>query len=175
MRILKRIVVALLLLIVGAAAIGLLLPSHFKVERSVGISAPPEKVYALLEAPHEWKKWTVWNQRDPNMQLTYSGPEKGQGAGWAWQSKSEGSGSMEFTRAEPAKLIEYRLSFPEFNMSSAGKLELTATGNNTKVTWTNEGDLGMNPVSRYFGLAMDSMVGGDFEAGLKNLKALAEK
>lgn len=109
------------------------------------------------------------------MQITYSGPERGQGAGWAWQSKSEGSGSMKFTRAEAPKSIEYKLSFPEFGMTSRGKLELAPAGSGTKISWSNEGDLGNNPINRYFGLMMHSWVGKDFEAGLANLKTLAEK
>jgi hypothetical protein len=35
--------------------------------------------------------------------------------------------------------------------------------------------MGGNPVNRYFGVMMDRLVGPDFEAGLANLKALAEK
>jgi len=35
--------------------------------------------------------------------------------------------------------------------------------------------MGGSPVNRYFGLLMDRMVGPDFEGGLTNLKALAEK
>ena len=54
-------------------------------------------------------------------------------------------------------------------------MRLRPEGSGTRVTWTNEGDMGTNPVNRYFGLMMDSMVGPDFEAGLKNLKALAER
>jgi hypothetical protein len=37
------------------------------------------------------------------------------------------------------------------------------------------GDMGSNPLFRWFALTMDSMVGKDFSAGLANLKALAEK
>ncbi len=175
MRILKRVVLALATIVAVLVFVGVFLPSRFKVERSAEIAAPPEKIYALLESPREWAKWTVWNRRDPNMQLTYSGPEKGVGASWAWQSKTEGAGNMQFTHAQAPKLIQYKLTFPEFDMSSTGKLELTPSGQTTKVTWTNEGELGGNPVNRYFGLAMDSMVGKDFAAGLANLKALAEK
>ena len=175
MRILKRIAISLLALIVILAVVGFFLPSHFKVERSAEIAAPAEKIYALIEAPREWKKWAIWNQRDPTMQITYSGPEQGQGAAWSWQSKSEGSGSMTFTRAEAPKLIEYKLSFPEFGTTATGKLEFTPTGSGTKISWSNEGDLGINPINRYFGLMMESWVGKDFEAGLANLKALAEK
>jgi len=175
MRICKKILIGLMLLIVGLAVIGFFLPSHFKVERSIEISAPPEKIYPYLEDPRAWSKWAVWNQRDPQMQVTYLGPEKGEGAKWLWISRSEGNGGMDFVKAEPPRLIEYKLSFPDFNMSSGGKLELTSTGAVTKMTWTNEGDVGGNIISRYFLLTMDSTVGSDFDAGMKNLKTLVEK
>ena len=54
-------------------------------------------------------------------------------------------------------------------------MALEPAGSATKVTWSNFGDLGGNPLVRYFGLVMDKMVGADFEAGLAGLKALAEK
>ena len=37
------------------------------------------------------------------------------------------------------------------------------------------GDMGANPLMRWMALFMDGMVGNDFDAGLANLKALAEK
>ena len=43
------------------------------------------------------------------------------------------------------------------------------------MTWSNDGDLGNNPLMRWMGLAMDKMVGADFDAGLANLKALAKQ
>jgi carbon monoxide dehydrogenase subunit G len=75
----------------------------------------------------------------------------------------------------PNEKIVYTLHFPEFGMRSTGQLRLEPTGNATRVTWSNEGDVGANPVNRYFALMMDRMVGPDFEAGLANLKSLAEK
>ena len=55
-----------------------------------------------------------------------------------------------------------------------GAIMLEAGGENTKVTWSNEGDLGANPINRYFGLMMDRMMGPDFEEGLNNLKRAVE-
>jgi len=57
---------------------------------------------------------------------------------------------------------------------ATGELTFAAEGNGTKVVWTMNGNAGMNPIFRWFGLFMDKMVGPDFEAGLKNLKKLAE-
>ena len=154
---------------------GFFIPSAFSVERSTVINAPPRKIYDLVVEPRQWAKWSVWNQRDPNMKITYKGPPFGMGAKWEWVSKTEGSGSMEFTRVEPDRAVEYSLSFPEYNMRSAGAIRLEPSGSATKVTWNNAGDVGGNPLKHYLTLMMDRMVGPDFEGGLANLKALAEK
>lgn len=165
---------------VGAIALaivlgGVLLPSTFDVHRSAQIDAPAERVYDYVVEPRQWKKWSVWTRRDPQMRITYSGPPFGMGARWSWESRKEGSGSMEFTRVEPNRRVEYALFFPEFNMRSKGALTLEPVNGGTRVTWTIAGDMGGNPLKRYLAAAMDHMVGPDFEQGLTNLKALAEK
>lgn len=174
MKWLVRIVGGLLVLVGVLAVIGLLLPAQFKVQRSTIVAAPAPKVYALIASPAEWKRWTVWNQRDPNMKIEYAGPAAGRGAKWSWDSKTEGRGAMEFTGAQPDSGITYRLTFPDFGMESTGMLKIAPAGNGVQVTWTNEGQLSANPLNRWFGLFMDSLVGPDFEAGLANLKRLAE-
>jgi uncharacterized protein YndB with AHSA1/START domain len=165
------ILIALILLLLG---VGLLLPSQFKVQRSIEIAAPASRVYPLIAAPAAWKKWSVWNQRDPAMKVEYAGPAAGSGARWTWQSASEGNGAMEFVDAVPDQRIGYRLSFPDMGMQSTGLLTIEPAGNGVRVTWTNEGDMGSNPINRWFGLFMDRLVGPDFAAGLANLKKLAE-
>ena len=163
---------AIALLVVAA---GFFIPSKFDVQRSVEINAAPRKIYDLIVEPKKWTEWSVWTKRDPGMRITYSGPPFGMGATWSWVSTSEGSGSMEFTRVEPDRAVEYSLLFPEFNMRSNGALRLEPAGNATRVTWTNHGDVGSNPLKHYLAMMMDRLVGPDFEAGLANLKALAEK
>ena len=175
MKWLKRIAFAVVAVFALLLVIGLLLPSGFRVQRTTVIAAPPAKVYPLIADPRNWKQWAVWNRRDPEMQMQYSGAESGTGAKWSWQSKTEGNGAMEFTAAVPNERIEYALSFPDFGMSSHGELGLAPDGSGTRVIWTNEGDMGGSPINRYFGLMMDSMVGPDFEAGLANLKTIAER
>lgn len=163
---------ALVLLVL---VVGFFIPSTFLVQRSTVINAAPNKIYNLVVEPRQWKKWSVWTQRDPDMRITYSGPPFGMGAKWSWVSKSEGTGTMEFTRVEPDRAVEYSLFFPEFGMRSVGALRLEPAGAGTKVTWTSSGDVGGNPLKHYFTLMMERWVGPDFEAGLANLKALAEK
>jgi uncharacterized protein YndB with AHSA1/START domain len=175
MRVVKYIVIGIAVLAVLLIGIGYLLPSAYDVSRSVEIKAAPEKVYAFIADPREWKKWSVWNQRDPAMKIVYSGPPAGPGAKWAWESKSEGTGEMTFLKAEANRSLEYRLAFKDFATTSDGALLLQPVGPGTRVTWRMTGDVGNHPVRRYFAALMDRMVGPDFENGLANLKALAEK
>lgn len=166
------IVVAFLLTVffVGAAV----MPSAYKVERTILINAPAEKIYPLIAAPREWPKWAIWFEREHDMKVSYAGAEAGAGAKWEWKAK-EGSGQMEFTRAEPNKSVDYALFFPEMNMRSTGALTLTPSGNATRLSWTNEGDVGRNPMMRWFVPFLDGMIGKDYEDGMKKLKAMAEK
>jgi uncharacterized protein YndB with AHSA1/START domain len=175
LKLLKWVVIVLVALVALLFGGGYALSPEFRVVRSTTVAATPEKVYALLADPREWKRWTVWNQRDPAMAITYSGPPAGVGAAWEWKSKTEGDGKMSFTAAEPGKRLGYDLFFPDFGTTSSGALELAAEGNGTKVTWTMNGNMGSNPLFRWIALFGDKMVGPDFEAGLANLKALAEK
>jgi uncharacterized protein YndB with AHSA1/START domain len=175
MKWLKRILIGVVAVVLLFAAVGLALPSKFRVERSVAINAPADKVYLLIAAPAEWKRWSVWNQRDPKMQMEYAGPPSGAGAQWTWRSDSEGNGTMEFTEAVPGRMLVYRLSFPDMGMQSTGQLTIEPSGSGVRVSWSNEGDMGGSPVNRWFGLFMDRLVGPDFEAGLANLKRLAEQ
>ena len=172
---LKWLVATLVALIAILWLGGYLLSPKFSVTRSVSIAAPSERIYGLIADPRQWKQWSVWHVRDPAMALTYSGPPAGAGAAWEWKSKSEGDGKMTFTAAEPNQRLAYDLYFPDFGTTSAGELKLTPQGNAVQVSWVMNGDMGSNPLYRWIALFADGMVGKDFAAGLKNLKAVAEK
>jgi hypothetical protein len=60
-------------------------------------------------------------------------------------------------------------------MISTGSLVLEPARGGTDVTWIHGGDTGSNPLKHYLAVSMDRMVGPDFEQGLANLKAVAEK
>ncbi|MDT9000604.1 SRPBCC family protein [Paucibacter sp. APW11] len=174
MKVLKYLLLTLLGLIALLYLGGMAITPKFHVVRSAQIQAPPERVYALVASPRQWKQWSVWNQRDPKMQIDYSGPESGAGAVWAWKSQTEGDGRMTFTAAEPARRVAYDLFFPDFGTTSSGDLRFEPRDGGTLVTWTMDGDIGSNPLFHWMTLFSDSMVGKDFEAGLKGLKQVAE-
>jgi len=174
MKIVKWLLAVVLLLAAVLVLGGYLLSPKFVVSRSVSIAAPPDKVYALVADPRRWKDWTVWNRRDPAMKMDYSGPPSGAGAAWSWQSKTEGDGRMTFTAAEPGQRVAYELYFPDFGTTSKGAVTLAAEGSGTRVTWSIAGDMGSNPLMRWFALGADSLIGKDFAEGLAGLKTMAE-
>jgi uncharacterized protein YndB with AHSA1/START domain len=175
MKFLKRLGLAVLILGTLLLVGGWLLPSSFTVSRSIDINAPASKVYKLVASPKQWPNWSVWNRRDPAMKLSFSGPESGAGAKWAWVSASQGNGRMAFTAADAGQRVAFDLMFEDFGTLSHGELNLTPQGTGTRLVWSMNGDTGRNPLMHWMALMAPRMVGSDFDAGLANLKALAEQ
>jgi len=175
MRILKRLLLAVVTLIVLLAVIGFFLPSKYHVERNVTVNAKPEAIFPYLNNLKSWPDWTAWTtKRYPDMKTNFSGPEAGVGATYNWEGQSVGTGSLKLTKSDPNTGIEYDLDFDNGKYLSKGSIKMQPSGNGVNVIWSNEGDLGMNPINRYFGLMMDRFMAPDFEEGLKNLKQKVE-
>lgn len=167
--------VIVILVSIGLVGGGMMLSPAFTVQRSLLVGAPPERVYAFVADPRGWSQWSAWNRRDPAMAITYTGPASGTSAAWSWQSKSEGNGTMTFTSVEPGRRVAFDLKLDDLNTTSRGELRFEPVGSGTRVTWTIDGDAGANPLYRWFALFADTLMGPDFESGLANLKAVAEK
>ena len=75
-------------LALAALAVGFFLPSNFEVTRSVVIRAPESRIYDEIVEPRRWAKWSVWQRRDPQMDVSFSGPPFGRGAKWSWKSRT---------------------------------------------------------------------------------------
>lgn len=166
-------VVVLVLIVLGLAAMQ---PDSFRVQRTIAIKAPPEKILPLISDFHNWTSWSPWEKLDPAMKRTYSGAPKDQGAVYAWEGDDKvGAGRMEITGQAPAK-VDIKLDFLKpFESHCQTEFALETKGELTTVSWTMSGPSDF--MTKLMGLAvsMDSMIGKDFEAGLANMKAVAEK
>ncbi len=175
MKWIKRILLALVILIVVFVCVGFLLPNHYKVERSITMRSKPETVYPIISDLKTWNSWTAWNDRRyPDMKTQFSGADSGTGAKMDWDGKDVGRGAINVVKAAPADGIEYRLDLNHGEFQSNGAIKMKLTGDNLEVTWVNEGDLGGNPINRYFGLLMEHFMAPDLEEGLRNLKNATE-
>lgn len=172
----KKLAAILVGVAVLATGVGFLLPSHWHVQRSITIDAPPSALYPLVAS---FKKgWIQWNPfgpaSDPSMTLSYAGTEQGVGAVQRSQSSKQHDMVMTIIRADPAKGVEYSLSMDQGKNVILGAITFERTLQETHVTWTEDGDMGNNPCRRYVGLAMDLLIGKDLERGLADLKKSAE-
>ena len=175
MRFLRNLLIFIVLVIAAVVAVAYVLPRKVPVERSVVIEAPREQVFPYLNSLQRGAEWSPWLGLDPNVQLTYEGPEEGVGNTLAWTSEhpNVGSGRQEITLSEPNARVESSLDFGDMGTATAW-LALEPEGAGTKVTWGLLADMGMNPVGRWMGLMMDRWAGTDYERGLVSLKKLAE-
>ncbi len=149
----------------------------FRVERSIDIAAPAEKIFPLIEDFYVWTSWSPYENRDPNLQRSYGAITRGKGATYAWEgNKNVGSGSMQILQALPPSRIVIDLNFLRpFKAHNQAEFTLQPSGNTTRVTWAMTGPASL--MMRVMGLFMnmDKMIGRDFETGLASLKVMAEK
>jgi uncharacterized protein YndB with AHSA1/START domain len=176
---LKAVVIVAALLAVAIAvilALALTKPDSFAVSRSISIKAPPQKIYPLIEDLHAWRGWSPYEKKDPAMQRSFSGAERGQGAVYQWAgNKDVGSGRMEITDVSaPSKIVIKLDFFTPFEGHNIAEFTLAPSGDGTAVTWAMRGPAPlMSKVMQVF-LNLDTMIGDDFAAGLASLKSLAE-
>ena len=172
------IITAILALgILGILAVAATRPDDFRVQRSASIKAPPEKIFPFINDFRQWPVWSPFEKIDPDMKRTYGATTAGKGATYGWDgNKNIGSGSMEILDAPAPQRVTIKLDFTRpFEAHNIAEFTLAPSGGTTNVTWSMHG-----PVP-YFGkiihmfMNMDKMVGGQFAAGLADLKAAAEK
>jgi uncharacterized protein YndB with AHSA1/START domain len=147
---------------------------HFS--RSIHISAPPEKIFPLIDDPRAMNEWNPFVKADPDIKLSYSGPPNGVGAANDFDGDSRvGAGRAEIIEsASPSKVVvALRMDRP---MKCQNRVEFTIAPreNGSDVTWAMSGKQPF--MGKLFSVFVDTekMVGGAFEAGLAELKARAE-
>jgi uncharacterized protein YndB with AHSA1/START domain len=152
-------------------------PDTFRVQRSISIQAPPEKIFAVLNDFHQSESWSPYEKKDPAMKRAFSGPESGKGAVYQFEGNKEvGKGRLTITDTTPSSKVVIALDMSEpFEGHNTVEYTLDANGGSTEVTWAIHGH------QPYIGKVMslfidcDKMIGKDFEVGLANLKALSER
>ncbi len=174
MKILLKLGIGLAVVVAVLVVIAYFLPRRYSVQRSLTIQATAETVYGYTADLRRWKDWGVWYERDPQMTIEYSETTDEVGGWTSWVTQGT-PGKMTLTMLRPPSRVGYRLEFPAMNMTSSGMVEIVPGEAGVNVTLSDTGDLGRNPIRRWFGLFLDGMLGPDFEAGLEKLKRLSER
>jgi uncharacterized protein YndB with AHSA1/START domain len=152
-------------------------PDTFRVQRSASIAAPADKIFPHLNDFQRWPAWSPYEKKDPAMKRTFSGAATGPGAIYEWDGdKNVGKGRIEITEVSPNARLALNLDMLKpFEAHNKAEFTLQPQGSATVVTWAMHGPAPyFSKILQVF-CNMDRMVGGDFETGLANLKAIAEK
>jgi hypothetical protein len=174
--VLKKILIALLVLIVVLVLVGLVLPKHYEVKRSIVVKAEPAKVHALVGDLKRWDEWAPWKEEDPTIVTTFGPTTSGAGASQSWTGDS-GSGRLRFTQSDAMTGVVYDMAFVDGDreMPATGWIRYTPAPGGTEVEWAMQGDMRMPVIGGYFALMSGMFMNPMFDKGLAKLKTRAEQ
>ena len=172
----KKILIVLVVIVIILVVVIMLQPATYQVERSTTINAPAAFVFAQVNDFHKWNAWSPWAKLDPAMTQTFAGAPAGTGAIYSWAGNKEvGEGRMTITDSHPSDLVKLKLEFLKpFAATSATEFTFMPQGNQTAVKWKMAGENNFMAKAFHLVMNMDKMIGGDFEKGLAQMKAVAE-
>ena len=172
------VILAIVVLVIAAVLLyASTKPDVFSVRRSIVINASAAKIFPLINEFRNWSAWSPYEHRDPDMKRGYAGPPSGKGAVYTWEGNSKvGSGRIEIAGTEPPSKVAIKLDMLKpFEAHNDVAFTLVPEGAATRVTWAMTGPVPYLAKIMHVFMNMDKMVGGDFEAGLAKMKAVAEK
>lgn len=145
----------------------------YNVERSITISTELGKVRPLIADFNHWNRWSPWMVVDPQAKNEITGQPGRVGSAMSWEGEVIGSGNMKLSQIE-SDIYTYALEFIKpFRSTATTQFILEAVNDQeTKVTWTMDSSM---PFFLFFMIStIKTLVGMDYERGLKMLKSMAE-
>lgn len=174
---LKKIAIALVVLVAAFAAVVALQPSEFTVARSTTIAKPPGDVFVHVNDLHKWDAWSPWAKLDPNAKVGFEGAPAGKGAVFTWSGNEQvGEGRMTVVDSRPNELVDINVDFVKpFEGSSKSAFTFKPESNQTAVSWTMSGR-NDSFIAKAMCLILNGqkMMGDDMDKGLAQLKSVAE-
>lgn len=172
----KKILYVIVALVIIYLILCIAGPAETKVQRSVDINASAEVIKEkIVDLKFFHDKWSPWTEKDPQMQVTFTGEPGKEGSKMAWISnkKEVGKGSMTYNYTH-GDTVAFTLHFDDYGDSKIYHV-VNATGEKTsKVTWVMESKAPFMARAMMLFMNMDKMIGPDFEKGLKKLKTAVE-
>ncbi len=174
MKILKKIIIAFLVIIALILLVLAFMPSKKHVEESITIKGPAKNIYEQVVSMKNWEKWMPFSEGDPEMETVYDGPPKGVGAIMKWKSQKQGNGIMTIEEAEAYKKIKLKLEFESQGISYS-HFVFTEIGDSIRVVWSLDIENLAYPIGRLIGVFMPGVIHKSFHNGLVKLKKVSEE
>lgn len=137
MKILKRISIALLVLVALPFIVALFIPRTYTVSVSETINKPKQVVFDYVRILDNQKNYSVWVMADPDLKPVITGIDGTVGAIQKWNSKISdvGEGEQEITSLTPERMdLDLRFKRPFKGNSKAANIFKSVTENQTLLT-----------------------------------------
>lgn len=172
MKFVNRFILSLIVLVIALAAISILLPDKYSMQRSITISACDTVVYNYLNCIKNIKQWSPWHILDTNVKYNYYGPISGKGSGVNWVSEKDNLTGAEIRIEEsiPLKQIDSYFTFSKQGDFKLKFLIDRIDNTNCKLTIVIIREIGYNLPFRYYALMYDYYLKGDFDTALEKIK-----
>jgi uncharacterized protein YndB with AHSA1/START domain len=171
-----ELIVSLIIVAVLAVLVGVILPSHGHIERSVEVSSPLRQVFDSVDGFRRFAEWGAPHKLDPQTQTTLEGPETGPGAIVKWQSAvpQVGTGSLTIKTADQDSKVVMALDNQWAGENKAYTVTLVPAQNGKTVTvnWAYDADYGWNLLWRYAGLYIHGDPATQIQLNLSDLAAM---
>lgn len=160
----------LALALTGFIVAGILLPGEWDLSASMAVNAEADAVFSQIDSLGAWDRWTPWG----DVESTFEGPGRGEGAQRRWDAKGIGNGVMTVTYSGPPTTLAYHVEVEEGSITFDGTFALTPEGGSVKVEWSERADFGWNPLLGWTAMFMEDSQRQQMVESLERLKVLVE-
>jgi hypothetical protein len=176
---LLEILVALAIVFVMAVLVGLVLPSHRHIERTVVVSSPARQIFDVLDGFRTYPSWTALRAYDRNVKMTFKGEAMGPGAELDWTSTDDriGDGSLKVA-ANPPPQQDKQVTW-ELNNNWRGEnkhftidIDPATNGKTAKVVMGYDVDYGFDLIARYSGMYLQGAPATQIQYQLTSMQAM---
>ncbi len=179
MKHLKKILIAIAIIVAIPLILALFTQKEYEVEEEITINKPKQEVFEYIKHLKNQNEYSKWAMMDPNMEKSFRGTDGTVGFVSAWKSENEdvGVGEQEILKIDEGERIDFELRFfvPFESTESAYMTTQSLSDNQTEVKWGFNGhmDYPMNLMLLF--MDFEEMIGNDLATGLQNLKAKLEE
>lgn len=171
-----ELLVSLVIVFVLAVLVGVLLPAHGHVERTVEVSSPLRQIFDSVNSFRRFPEWSAQHKIDPRTTMTFEGPESGPGARVKWSSAAPqiGDGSLEIKTSEQDSKVTMALDnkWSGENKTYTITLLPSQNGKTVNINWAFDADYGWNLIWRYAGLYIHGDPASQIQINLSEIAAM---
>ena len=176
MKILKKILIAVVIIAALPFIAALFIKREYTVERNITINRHNNEVFNYIKILKNQDQYNKWVMVDPNMKKELRGTDGTVGFVYAWNGNDQaGQGEQMIKSIEEGKRLDTELHFIKPFEGRATTFVITEplTENQTSVRWSMSGK--SNYPMNFMNLFMEGLLGKDMDKSLITLKSNLEQ